>query len=89
MRAASTPLSGGELLEIVAGGVAATALFTALGVGETIGKYGPSGAASGLGASAEQGGDLLGRLPAGLVLSTYVVVFLAAGIALMRRRDIG
>ena len=58
-------------------------------VGDWVAEYGPGGAGSALGdASAERGSHTLDQLPAGLLLLGYCLVFLLAGIHLMRRRDI-
>jgi ABC-2 type transport system permease protein len=58
-------------------------------VGEAVQKYGLNGLTSGL-AGVDDGTDtdLLTALPAGLLLAGYAAVFVVAGIALMRRRDI-
>jgi ABC-2 type transport system permease protein len=50
-------------------------------------KFGLTGIGNGV--SATSGGtDALGQVPAGLVFAGYCAVFLAAGIAMMRRRDV-
>lgn len=56
-------------------------------VGDTISKYSPSGAASAL--ADTRASDVLAQVPGGLLLVAWCAVFLAGGIALMRRRDIG
>ena len=58
-------------------------------VGDWIAEYGPGGAGAALGdGSADRAGDTLDQLPAGLLLLGYCLLFLLAGIHLMRRRDI-
>lgn len=58
-------------------------------VGDEIARFGLGGLTDGLdGFSGEGGVDLLGQLPAALVLTAYVVLAAALGAALLRRRDI-
>jgi ABC-2 type transport system permease protein len=57
------------------------------GVDDVVPKYGLGGASGGL-FGADDSGDLLGRVPAGLLFAGYVAVFLVAGLALMQRRDV-
>ena len=59
------------------------------GVDDVLPKYGLGGVSAGLaGGNPDDVGDFLGQLPAGLLLTGYVLVFLAIGILLMRRRDV-
>jgi ABC-2 type transport system permease protein len=59
------------------------------GIDEVVPKYGLNGVRAGLSGSDPNGGmDVLGQLPAGLILAGYVVVFMIAGLILMRRRDV-
>jgi ABC-2 type transport system permease protein len=63
------------------------------GVDDEVQKYGLNGVRAGLTGADDGGGGpdavaLLGQVPAGLVLAGYVAVFMAAGVFLMRRRDI-
>jgi ABC-2 type transport system permease protein len=109
-----------ETLQLIAGNVAASALFAAIGVGlgallrnqvgaiigalgwlflveplltiipgfdDVISKWFPSGAANATAGTASSE-DALGQVPAGLLLAAYAAAFLAAGIVVMRRRDI-
>ena len=109
-----------EVLELIAGNVAASALFAAIGVGlgalvrnqvgaiigalgwiflveplltiipgfdDVIAKWFPSGAANAAAGTASSD-DTLGQLPAGLVLAGYAAAFVAAGIVMIRRRDV-
>ena len=58
-------------------------------VGDAIARFGLGGLADGLdGFSGEGGTDLLGQLPAGLLLAGYVVLAGALGAVLLRRRDV-
>ncbi|HEU4702091.1 MAG TPA: hypothetical protein VFS37_06365 [Conexibacter sp.] len=58
-------------------------------VGDAIARYGLGGLIDGLdGFSGEGGVDLLGQLPAGLVLAGYVVLAAALGATLLRHRDV-
>jgi len=110
----------GETLKLIAGNVAASALFAGIGVGlgallrnqvgaiigalgwlflveplltiipgfdDVISKWFPSGAANATAGTASSE-DALGQVPAGLLLAAYAAAFLAAGIVIMRRRDI-
>lgn len=54
---------------------------------EPISRYGVNGLLTGLSGS-EDGGDHLAQVPAGLLLALYAAAFLAAGILLLRRRDV-
>jgi ABC-2 type transport system permease protein len=59
------------------------------GVDEVVPKYGLNGVRAGLSGSDPNGGmDVLGQVPAGLVLAGYVAVFVIAGLIMMRRRDV-
>lgn len=58
-------------------------------VGDQIWRFGIGGLADGLdGASGSNNPDLLGQLPAGIVLAGYVALAAVAGAALLRRRDV-
>ena len=109
-----------EVVELIAGNLAASALFAAIGVGlgalvrnqvgaiigalgylflvepllgiipgfdDVISKWFPSGAANAAAGTASSE-DALGQLPAGLLLAAYAAAFLAAGIVVLRRRDV-
>jgi ABC-2 type transport system permease protein len=59
------------------------------GIGDAIQKYGPSGASNGLGNLETQNtGDVLQQVPGGLLLAAYALVFIVAGIVMLRRRDV-
>jgi ABC-2 type transport system permease protein len=109
-----------EVLKLIAGNTAASALYAAIGVGlgaltrnqvgaiigalgwiflieplltlipgfeDVISRWFPSGAANAL-AGTPRSSDALHQLPAGLLLAAYAALFVAAGIALLRNRDI-
>ena len=58
-------------------------------VGDAIARFGLGGLTDALdGFSGESGTDLLGQLPAGLMLAGYVVLAAVIGAALLRRRDV-
>jgi len=57
------------------------------GFNDVISKWFPSGVASATAGTAESP-DALDQLPAGLVLAGYAAVFVAAGLAVIRRRDV-
>lgn len=57
------------------------------GFDDAIGKWFPSGAANET-AGTSGVDDALAQLPAALLLAAYVAVFVAAGIAVVRRRDV-
>jgi ABC-2 type transport system permease protein len=109
-----------EVLELVAGQAAATALFAAIGIGlgalirnqvgaiigalgwlflvepllsiipgfnDALLKWSPSGAASAT-AGTNSLDDPLAQIPAGLLLAAYAAAFVAAGILVLRRRDV-
>jgi ABC-2 type transport system permease protein len=112
--------STSEVLELIAGNLAASALFAAIGVGlgalirnqvgaiigalgwiflvepllgiipgfdDVISKWFPSGAANAAAGTASSE-DALGQVPAGLLLAAYAAAFVAAGIVMIRRRDV-
>ena len=112
--------SSGEVLELILGNLAASALFAAIGVGlgallrnqvgaiigalgwiflveplltiipgfdDVISKWFPSGAANAAAGTASSP-DALGQVPAALVLAGYAAAFVAAGIVMVRRRDV-
>jgi ABC-2 type transport system permease protein len=59
------------------------------GIDEAVEKFAPGGAGNGLSqASGDPTAALLGQVPAGLVLTGYVVAFLVGGAILLRRRDV-
>jgi ABC-2 type transport system permease protein len=62
-------------------------LISIPGVSDALQRWFPSGAAAALSGTAT-GDDSLGQVPAGLVLAAYAAVFVVAGAALMRRRDV-
>jgi ABC-2 type transport system permease protein len=57
---------------------------------DPVAKYGFQGVGTGLTGTGEAGAEHppLGQVPAGLLLAGYCAIFLIAGIALMKRRDI-
>jgi ABC-2 type transport system permease protein len=57
------------------------------GLKDVIPKYGLDGVGNAVAATGN-GSDTLGQLPAGLLFAAYCAIFLAVGIALVRRRDI-
>jgi len=57
------------------------------GLKDVVPKYGLGGVSNGV-ASTGDSGNSLHQLPATLVLTAYCAIFLAVGIALMRRRDV-
>jgi ABC-2 type transport system permease protein len=57
--------------------------------GDWVQKYGINGASNGLGnLESENTGDVLGQVPAGLLLLAYAAAFVIAGAIMLRRRDI-
>lgn len=57
------------------------------GLKDVVPKYGLGGVSNAVAGTGDSGNSL-GQLPAGLVLAGYCAIFLAVGIALMRRRDV-
>lgn len=57
------------------------------GVDDIVPKYGLGGVSNAL-SGTDSGTDVLDQLPGGLLFAGYCAVFLVAGLALMRRRDI-
>jgi ABC-2 type transport system permease protein len=57
-------------------------------VGDWIDKYGLSGAGNALAMGNASDDNTLSQVPGGLLLVLYAAIFVAAGIALLRRRDI-
>lgn len=57
------------------------------GFDDAISKFGLGGVANGL-AGADTSSDLLGQVPAGLMLLLYTVIFAVAGTVLLKRRDV-
>jgi ABC-2 type transport system permease protein len=57
------------------------------GLDDLIRKYGLGGVSNGL-FGTDDSADLLGQVPAGLLFTGYVAVFLVAGIAVVQRRDV-
>jgi ABC-2 type transport system permease protein len=115
-----TEIETGEVLELIAGNGAASALYAAIGVGlgalirnqvgaiigalgwiflveplltlipgfeDVITKWFPSGAATALAGTATDS-VALGQVPAGLVLAAYAALFVAAGMLVLRDRDV-
>jgi len=59
------------------------------GIDDVVAKWGLGGLSDSLAAgTSDSDADLFGQVPAGLVFAGYVVIFLVAGIYLMRRRDV-
>jgi len=59
------------------------------GIDDTVAKWGLGGLSDSLAAgTSDSDADLFSQVPAGLVFAGYAAVFLAAGIYLMRRRDV-
>jgi ABC-2 type transport system permease protein len=122
-RGIDTGLSGSQVTKMIVGGIVATALYAALGVGvgaivrnqvgaivgtlvylfvlenllqiikalrDPLAKYGFGGVGQGLTGTGDAAADHppLGQVSAGLVLAGYCAIFLIAGIAMMKRRDI-
>jgi ABC-2 type transport system permease protein len=56
-------------------------------VDDVVPKYGLNGVSSGLSGFSDSG-DVLDQLPAGLLFAAYTAVFVIAGIAVMRQRDV-
>jgi ABC-2 type transport system permease protein len=57
------------------------------GFDDVIAKWFPSGAANAAAGTASSE-DALGQVPAGLLLAAYAAAFVAAGIVMVRRRDV-
>ncbi|HMJ02754.1 MAG TPA: hypothetical protein VK506_07425, partial [Conexibacter sp.] len=58
-------------------------------IGDSIARFGVGGLLDALdGVDADSGENLLGQVPAGLLLAGYVAVFAVGGAALLRRRDV-
>jgi ABC-2 type transport system permease protein len=118
-----TGLTGSQVTKMVIGGVVATGLYAALGVGvgalvrnqvgaivgslvylfvlenlltiakplrDPVAKFGFQGVGTGLTGTGDPTADHppLDQVPAGLLLAAYCAIFLVAGIALMKKRDI-
>jgi ABC-2 type transport system permease protein len=116
----ATGADSAEVLELIAGNTAASALYAAIGVGlgalvrnqvgaiigalgwiflieplltlipgfeDVITRWFPTGAANALAGTASSS-DALDQLPAGVLLAAYSAIFVAAGIAVLRNRDI-
>ena len=59
------------------------------GIADEVGRYGLNGVTEGLGATSFDGtSDLLGQVPAGLLLTAYAAVFVVLGALVLRRRDV-
>jgi len=115
-----TDTDGAEVLRLIVGNGAASALYAAIGIGlgalvrnqvgaiigalgwiflveplltiipgfdDVISKWFPSGAANATAGTASSE-DALGQVPAGLLLAAYAAAFVAAGIVMVRRRDV-
>jgi len=122
-RGFDTNAGGSDTTKEVIGGIVATCLYAALGVGigalvrnqvgaiigslvylfvlenllniaaplrDPVAKFGFGGLINGLTSTGNSGDDHppLHQLPAGLVLAAYCAIFLIAGIAMMKKRDI-
>jgi ABC-2 type transport system permease protein len=116
----ASELDSGEVLQLIAGNTAASALYAALGVGlgalirnqvgaiigalgwmflieplltlipgfdDVIARWFPTGAANALAGTATSS-DALDQVPAGLLLLLYAALFVAAGAAVLRGRDV-
>jgi ABC-2 type transport system permease protein len=117
----ATGTDSAEVVELIAGNGAASALYGAIGIGlgalirnqvgaiigalgwiflieplltlipgfeDVITKWFPSGAATALAGTASESTDALGQVPAGLLLAAYAVLFVAAGLYVLRDRDV-
>jgi ABC-2 type transport system permease protein len=115
-----TDAETGEVIRLIAGNGAASALYAAIGIGlgalirnqvgaiigalgwlflieplltlipgfeDVITKWFPSGAATALSGTATAS-EALGQVPAGLVLAAYAALFVAAGLLVIRDRDV-
>jgi ABC-2 type transport system permease protein len=116
----ATGTDSGEVVKLIAGNGAASALYAAIGVGlgalirnqvgaiigalgwlfliepllglipgfeDVTTKWFPSGAANALAGTSETT-DALGQVPAGLLLAAYAALFVAAGLYVLRDRDV-
>jgi ABC-2 type transport system permease protein len=116
----TTGTDTGDVLKLIAGNTAASALYAAIGVGlgallrnqvgaiigalgwiflieplltlipgfdDVITRWFPTGAANALAGTASSS-DALDQLPAGLVLAAYSAIFVAAGVFVLRDRDV-
>lgn len=119
-RDVETGVDSGEMLELVLGNTAASALYAALGVGlgallrnqvgaiigalgwlflvepllgiipgfeDVVVRWFPGGVGNATAGTA-MNDDALGQVPAALVLAAYAALFLLAGLALFRQRDV-
>ena len=119
-RGIATGTDSAEVIELIAGNAAASALYAAIGIGlgalvrnqvgaivgalgwiflieplltlipgfeDVITRWFPTGAANAVAGTASSS-DALDQLPAGLLLAVYSAISVAAGIALLRNRDV-
>ncbi|HTE62249.1 MAG TPA: hypothetical protein VK631_17985, partial [Solirubrobacteraceae bacterium] len=119
-RGIDTATDSAEVIELIAGNTAASALYAAIGIGlgalvrnqvgaivgalgwiflieplltlipgfeDVITRWFPTGAANAVAGTASSS-DALDQLPAGLLLAVYSAISVAAGIALLRNRDV-
>ena len=119
-RDVATGTDAGEIVKLIAGNTAASALYTAIGVGlgalirnqvgaiigalgwiflveplltlipgfeDFIARWFPTGAANALAGTASNS-DALDQIPAGLLLVVYAGLFVAAGVVVLRGRDV-
>ena len=57
--------------------------------GDAVQKYGINGVSNGLGhLETENTGDVLGQVPAGLLMAGYAAVFVIVGLIVIRDRDV-
>jgi len=68
--------------------VAEPLVATIPGIGPSVEKYGLGGAIAATGAEPIGGGGELGQVAGGLLLMAYAAIFAAAGIAVLRQRDV-
>jgi ABC-2 type transport system permease protein len=119
-RGIDTGTDTSEVLKLIAGNTAASALYAAIGVGlgalirnqvgaiigalgwiflieplltlipgfeDVITRWFPTGAANALAGTASSS-DALDQVPAGLLLAAYAAIFVAAGVYVLRDRDV-
>jgi ABC-2 type transport system permease protein len=119
-RGVDTATDSAEVLRLIAGNTAASALYAGIGVGlgalvrnqvgaiigalgwiflieplltlipgfeDVIARWFPTGAANALAGTARSS-EALDQVPAGLLLAVYAALFVAAGVAVLRNRDI-
>jgi ABC-2 type transport system permease protein len=58
-------------------------------VGDWVQKYGLNGVSNGLGdLQSDNTGDVLGQVPAGLLMAAYAAILVVAGLLVLRKRDV-